>query len=387
MVQFKRGRQSPWMVQVRDLKGDLLTHSFRLKSDAEDFERMERRKKQLSKAGMEAPRDEIILIDYVKGWLTKRSTGKQSSFSGDESRLRLYWLEVYGIYPLQTITTAMIKERLDYIQFELKHSPADRNRHRALMHKLFQDAFMDDKVALNPVSRIPLVPETIRRKSGTLEPADQAKYVAAMYAEGPHYGILADIMLWTGARIMSAAALQWRDIDFQTGTVRLCRIVERASGTVQDRTKGGGEGGEELIPLLPVLRDRLLTHRKQTDYIRPTDYVAAVPSTGSFMPYESHRKALARVLKATGIARFTPHAIKKAFATNAKRAGLTNAEIKEMFGHSSEQVTARYNLKDISHLIERTQSLRFGSNSVSRMSTKTGKANRTPSVTKRRKQS
>lgn len=387
MVQFRRGRNSPWMVQVRDLKGDLLTHSFRLKSDAEDFERQEKRKKQLSKAGMEAPRDQIILLDYVKGWLTKRSAGKQSTFSGDETRLRLYWLEVYGIYPLQSITTAMIKERLDYIQFELKHSPADRNRHRALMHKLFQDAFMDDKVAVNPVARIPLIEETIRRKSGTLEPAHQAKYVAAMYAEGPHYGILADIMLWTGARIMAGAALQWRDIDFQTGTVRLCRIIERASGTVQDRTKGGGEGGEELIPLLPMLRDRLLIHRKQTEYTRPTDYIAAVPWTGTFIPYESYTNAHNLALKATGIPRFTPHAIKKAFATNAKRAGLTRAEIREMFGHSSEQVTARYDLKDISHLIKRTQSLRFGSNSVSRLSAKKPATNRTPAQGKRRKTS
>lgn len=376
MVQHRKGRKSPWMVQIRS-GGSVNTHSFMRKEDAIAFERQEQRNRQLSKAGLEQPQSDLLFIDFAAGWLRKRSKGKQSSFKQDESRLNNYWLPKFGSYPLAAIRTAQIAEFLDHIQFELAHAPADRNRHRALLHKLFKDALMAGKVLHNPVSAIPLVKEKIRRKSGTLEPADQEAYIRAVYAQGEHYGILCDIMLWTGARIMAASALQWSDVDFKTGTVWLHRIIERASSSPQDRTKGGDEGGAEVVPLLPILRDRLNAWRDKSEYTRPTDFVAAVPGSGRFVTYEAYRDAHERALAATGITRFTPHAIKKAFATNAKRAGLTRTEIMELFGHSSEQVTAKYDLKDIRHLIERANALQFGASPVSTLSAKKGKKNRT----------
>jgi integrase len=236
------------------------------------------------------------------------------------------------------------------------------------MHKLFQDALMDDKVVYNPVSKIPLVDEKPTRSSGTLEPSDQAEYVAAMYRRGAQYGMLADLMLWTGARIMAAAAIQYQDVDFEIGLIRIRRLVERATGNVVTRTKGAGEDGAEIVPLFPALRDRILAHRKAGNYVRPTDFIAAAPD-GSYVAYESFRDAHAEALTELKIPRFTPHAIRKAFATNSKRAGYTRAEIREMLGHSTEAMTARYDLEDIEHLIEKGKRLGFGK-SVSTLSAK-----------------
>jgi integrase len=364
------------MVQVRNLRGELVTHSFSRKEDAELFERTEKRKRQLGKAGLEAPQDEILFIDYVKAWLTKRSTGKQSSFRQDESRLKNYWIEPFGAYPIQHMSTALIKERLDQIQFTMKHSPADRNRHRALLHKLFQDAYLEDRIIANPVSKIPLIDESKKtRTSGTIQTSkDQDAYVEALYSEATQYGMLGDLMLWSGARIMAAAAIQYRDIDFEIGIVRIRRLFERASGTIQERTKGQGDLGEEIVPLFPRLRDRILAHRKVSEFIRPSDFIACQPD-GSPIPYETFMGVHERALTSTKLTRFTPHALRKAFATNAKRAGYTRSEIREMLGHSSDAVTARYDLKDVEHLIEKGKRLKFGS-SVSRLSAKQIKKHR-----------
>lgn len=376
MVQFRRGRKSPWMIQIRNMQGKLVTQSFYRKDDAEAFEAKEKRKKQLARAGLEAPQDEIILLDYSKGWLTKRSTGKQSSFKQDESRLKNYWIEPFGVYPLQHITTAMIKERLDQIQFEMEHSPADRNRHRALMHKLFQDAYLEDKVVHNPVSKIPLIDESKRsRTSGTVQTlAEQEIYLKALYREGPRYGMLGDLMLWTGARIMAASCIQYRDIDFELGIVRIRRLFERASQTIQERTKGKGDQGEEIVPLFPRLRDQILWMRKHSEFIRPTDFIAC-QFNGGPIPYDTFRAVHERVLTETKLPRFTPHALRKAFATNAKRAGYTRSEIREMLGHSSDAVTEKYDLKDIEHLVEKGKRLKFGF-SVSPLSTKRAASSR-----------
>lgn len=372
MVQFRRGRKSPWMVQIRNLKGDLITHSFTRKEDAENFERQEKRKRQLQKAGLDAPQDEILFLDYVCAWLLRRSMGKQASFRQDESRLKNYWVEPFGAYPLQAMSAAMIKARLDEIQFKMKHSPADRNRHRALLHKLFQDAFLDDRVVANPVAKIPLIDESKKtRTSGTVSPKDQAAYIEALYDEGPQYGMLGDIMLWTGARIMAAAAIQYRDVDMVRGVVRIRRLFERASQSIQERTKGQGDQSEEVVPLFPKLKLAIIEHRRHSDYLRPTDFIACQPDGGP-IPYETFIGVHDRVLEKTGLERFTPHALRKAFATNAKRAGYTRAEIREMLGHSSEAVTSRYDIKDIDHLIEKGKRLKFGFR-VSRVSAKSNR--------------
>lgn len=381
---YRKGRKSPWQVQVRDVQGKIVTRSFEKREDAEAFEAQQRRNRQLQRAGMEAPKEEILLIDFAKTHLKRKAAeNTESSIRQDAGRLKNYWLEKFGLRLLTSITSAEIREHLDYIQLELNHSAADRNRHRALMHTLFEDALAHDKVMLNPVSRIPLIDESRRRrKSGKLEPVDQDAYVRAMYEEAPCYGVLADLMLWTGARIMAAAAIQWRDVDFDLGVVRLGRLIERATRKVQDRTKGGGEGGEEVVPLFPILRERLLSWREQSEYIRQRDFIASTPA-GRPVAYESYMDAHDRALKRLNLAeRFTPHAIRKAFATNAKRSGYTRAEIREMLGHSSEAVTGRYDLKDIEHLVEKGKRLGFGGSqaenvvSVSRLSAAATRPNR-----------
>lgn len=370
MVQFRKDRPSPWMVQIRDAYGKIKTHSFERKEDALEFESKERRNRKLTKAGLVAPREEILFYDRVKSYLRKvKSKNAFSSYKQDESRFRNYWLEKFGKRPIASITTAEIKEHLDYIQIELEHTPSDRNRHRALLHSFFQDAFMDDKVLANPVSKIQLEDEVKRVKHGQIKSyKDWDKYVQAMYEQGAEFGVWAEIMGWTGARIMTAAALQYQDIDAARGTVVLRRLIERASGRVVERTKGAGEGGSDIVPLFPRLKHAINGRRQSSNFIRPTDFVVC-DERGEVLTYEKFRTAHDRALESAKVDRFTPHAVRKFFATNAKRAGYTRAEIRELLGHSSEAVTARYDFKDIDHLVMKGKKLKFGM-SVSSLSAK-----------------
>lgn len=372
MVQYRKDRPSPWMVQIRDAFGKIKTHSFERKEDALDFENKERRNRKLQKAGLSAPREEILFYDRVKSYLRKvKARNAFSSYKQDESRFRNYWLEKFGKRPISSITTADIKEHLDHIQFELEHTPSDRNRHRALLHSFFQDAFMDDKVIANPVSKIPLEDEVKRVKHGQIHSAsDWDAYVASMYRQGDAFGVWAEIMGWTGARIMTAAAVQYGDVDASRGVVILQRLIERASGNVVERTKGQGKGGSDVVPLFPRLKHAVNSRRQSAVFIRPTDFIVC-DEKGEPITYEKYRTAHEKALEETELAKFTPHAVRKFFATNAKRAGYTRAEIRELLGHSSEAVTALYDLKDIDHLIEKGKRLKFGM-SVSTLSAKSG---------------
>lgn len=366
---YRKGRPLPWLAQVRDASGNRLTMAFASKEDALAYEAKERRKRQLTRAGLQRPQDAILFIDAVQKYLRKRSASgdvTHSSVSQDSGRFKNYWLEKFGKRPVATISTADLREHLDYIQFELNHSPADRNRHRALLHTFFQDLFVQELIPGNPVARIPLLSEKRRKKFGELKPEDQPAYVKAMYAEGADYGMLASLTCWTGGRVMACAAIQYRDVDFDAGVIHLCRLIERSSQTLQERTKGRGDAGEEAVPLLPVLREEILNHRRSSAYTRPSDFIVNRPG-GGWMPYESYLDAHDRAVASLKVPRFTPHAVRSFFATAAKRAGFTRSERMEMLGHTSEAMTARYDRKDIQHLVDRAAKLGFGSTGTTRL--------------------
>lgn len=358
MAQYRKGRKSPWMVQYRE-DNRVLTRSFKTKSDAETFEDKIHRGRQLTKAGLEKPAELSLLLDFAADWLRKRAKDPEitrGTFNQDNSKLRTYWLPWFGTRPMSLLTSQEIEAKLDYLQYELNLAPATRNRHRALLHTMYRDALRKRLVVQNPMSSIPLVKETSNREKVALSVEEQEIYLAGLRLEGARFEILGELMLWTGGRICAANVLQWRDFDFDLGIVQLRRIEERASGTIQERQKGGAD---IVVPLVERLRYALLKWRDESRFTKPHDFVACQPQ-GHFICYDTFKGVHARVVEATKLRRFTPHDLKRTFATNAKRAGLTRADIRELFSHSSEAVTARYDLKDIDHLVNKVERVGFG---------------------------
>lgn len=363
MVQYRKGRKSPWSVQYRD-GGKVQTKSFFKREDAIAFEANVQRERQLVRAGMEKPMDGILFFDFAAEFMKRRDADQslsRSTVKGDGRRLRLYWLEKFGGRALATITSAEILAHLDWLEFDREHSVADRNRHRALMHTLFQMAFMANKVAVNPVARVPLKPENPHKnkKNKLASEKDADAYRDAMYRQGARYGIIVDLMLWTGCRVATAIALQWGDVDFKAGKVRLARQLDRTVKAIVERQKGTGEGGETLVPLFPRLRAALAAHKLKSRYTGQADFIAC-RDDGRFVPYESFHDAHDRVRAKLKLEHLTPHGLRRTFATRAKEAGYSRAEIREMLNHSSDQVLDRYDIKDVDHLSEKGKRLGFG---------------------------
>lgn len=368
MVQYRAQKPSPWIVQYRE-GGEVKTRSFRVKDDAVRFEASRVQMRQLTRAGLEAPDQHLLFSDWVAFWLSRRFKNPELTFatvSADEGRLRNYWLEKFGNRPLPTLMPQEIEDHLDWIQYELEHSSADRNRHRALIHKLLRDAFKAGKIIHNPAARTELVREVrTRKRTWVKDEGDLEAYLAALYSDRPSYGILGELLAFTGCRICEAIGLQYQDIDEERGTITFRRIEERAGGSkIVERTKGVGEGAEEdeihVVPLFPRLRDALRRHRQQSTFRKPTDFVATT-ERGDYVGYDTFKDAHKRAAVHAGIPEITPHSIRRTFSTYAKKAGFTRSERRELLGHSSEAVTARYDMKDVDHLARKGRELGFAS--------------------------
>jgi integrase len=366
MVQYRKKKRLPWQIQVRGADGSKKTRSFLTKDDALKAEMHERRRRQLERAGLEAPAEEILFVDYAATWMQRRFKAKVAGTAmPDESKLRRVWIPAFGHKPLGFITTAEIREVMNRLQFEEDLAPSTIDRHRACLHKLFNDARAEGKIPHNPVSPIRLQnePRTSFVKTWLKSEEDQVAYIQGLTAEGPDYGMVGWALLWTGGRISEAVALQYQDIDEKAGVVRIRRIEERFGGSkIVQRTKGKDKKkvlDETVVPLAPVYLEAIKRHMQRSRFTRPTDFIAC-RANGSYIPYDTFKDIHARVIKRLELPEVTIHGMRRTFATNAKRAGFSRADIKDMLGHSTEAMTEKYVMDDADHLVHKAKKLKFG---------------------------
>jgi integrase len=353
-----------YRVQVR-VGGKLMGHVWTSKADAEREERELKREQELTRSGLERPRDQILILDYAGPWLRRRERAlSRASTDMDDSRLRKYILPPLGARPMQTIRTQEIRDLLDTLQEEHKLSNATRNRIRALLHTLFQDAFMDEKIVANPVARVPLLVERPERP----KPLTRDELEKLLSKAGEHTFLILTL-IYSGGRVSQVAALQNRDFDLSARVLHFVRKYEQASHRVLDGIKGRPDGVD--MPLFPVLHDAFLTHIQTTAFRRPNDFCFPRPD-GRPRSTLGLRATVKRLCRVAGIRVITPHVLRATFATLAEEAGYSKEDVQRMLGHSSVQVTQRYTRRSVAPLIEKGDRLGFGSTGVARIRKKRG---------------
>ena len=157
---------------------------------------------------------------------------------------------------------------------------------------------------------------------------------------------LVELLYATGARISEVAALHARDVDFEQGQVRLF-----------------GKGGKErVVPLydralqavscyIEQGRADLLAHAKGE---RPD--ALFVSTRGNAMTADSLRVAFMRLVSASGVdVRYSPHAVRHAYATELLDGGANLKAVQELLGHESLATTQIYTHLSVERLKEATR--------------------------------
>lgn len=135
----------------------------------------------------------------------------------------------------------------------------------------------------------------------------------------------------TGVRVSELVGLDWHDVDFQLGIIRVV-----------------GKGLKERI--VPIGEMALKTLRNYGDEQAIKWRRAAKGETPVFLNYRGGRittRSIGRVvekyLKAAGIAvRMGPHGLRHTFATHLLNGGADLRVIQELLGHASLSTTQRY---------------------------------------------
>lgn len=155
-----------------------------------------------------------------------------------------------------------------------------------------------------------------------------------------------EVLYATGARISEVAGLRAVDIDFAQGQVRLFgkgskeRIVP-----LHDRAL------EAVTRYLEKARPGLAGRKRGT----PTDALF-VSTRGNAMSADALRSAFKRMEAAAGLeVRYSPHAVRHAYATELLDGGANLKAVQELLGHESLATTQIYTHLSVERLKEATQ--------------------------------
>lgn len=170
--------------------------------------------------------------------------------------------------------------------------------------------------------------------------------------DGYPLGLGFQLVLYTGITLSEAAALRWRDVNFQEGTIRLQYFVavkweqkDRTEKRKQELEKlTGRKCREVLVP--EFLMRRLLQVRNEFGG-EPENFVLC-RSAMEPVSMDRMRAALLRKGRSCHMEAITPRMLRDTYAMRAVQAGATSDMIAEVMGFaSSKQVIRRYMPKTV----------------------------------------
>lgn len=143
------------------------------------------------------------------------------------------------------------------------------------------------------------------------------------------------LCLFTGLRVGELCGLKWSDIDFQNGTVSVCRTVQRINKHGKSEVAIGSPKSKSSVRIVPIpdfLLAILKAKRKGDDF-----YII----TGTSKPTEPRtmQNRFKSILKTCGIRNVNFHLLRHTYATICIENGFDPKTLSELLGHADASIT------------------------------------------------
>lgn len=157
----------------------------------------------------------------------KAITCSENTRSSFQSMLDLHLYPVLGEYKLPEVNTAMLRRLLMDFQNRGK-SHATCVKLYTVISLLFKMAYEDEAIERNPMDRVhrpkPRKDEGKRAEVECFTAAELRHILDCLDKEPLKWRTLIRLLIDTGIRRGECCGLQWRYVDFKTGTITICAI-------------------------------------------------------------------------------------------------------------------------------------------------------------------
>jgi integrase len=204
------------------------------------------------------------------------------------------------------------------------------------LRSMFDDAINDQMIEQNPLDKIALkklLVTTSKKSDYVVDPFDDLEEQAILSSCDGHAKNLFQFALWSGLRTSELIALQWGDIDWVHGLVRVHRavVVKTEKGTKT-------EAGTRDVLMLPKAMEALKAQKELT--FLADGRVFYNPRTNE--PWETdgqiRKTCWTHVLKKAGVRYRNPYQMRHTYASRLLSAGENPWWVANQMGHADVEM-------------------------------------------------
>ena len=337
----KDGRWEGRCVVGYDDKGLPITKNVLAKTKTECVDKLKKLKENCAGRPTEKLQPDMTFGEWLDFWYQNYSKPKLRSTTqmGYENAIYKHIIPELGKIPLSELSTNDIQQFYAKLKKEgrlILYGAGVSDRTVWSCHTRIRTALdravQDGRIRINPASDCKLPPQNIKEMQ-ILTREEMQRFLIQAKEEG--YFELFLLELATGLRRGEVLALQWDDLNFDTGELRIKRQVYRANGELvvsAPKTKAA----LRTIVLPPSLLDVLREYRQQVDsrWMFPSPAKEDSP-----LDPATCRKRLQTILKHAGCKQVRFHDLRHLFVTTALESGMDVKTLSAIIGHVSAKTT------------------------------------------------
>ncbi len=287
---------------------------------------------------------EEVAADWWEDYQTKIKEGTSRAYKGSYNAA----LSRFSGYGMKEITPGMVNAWGLEFQAQGKAERTAQNA-RSVLSLIFKFWCVRDGETYNPVPLVDL-PRGMKRTERQPPTPEQ---IAAVKQHPEGFGLCAFLFMYTGCRLGEILALQWQDVDFDAGIIRVSKSVAWINNRPvvhEPKTKNA----VRIVPLLGPLRGVLEGRRG-----KPAEYILGgeTPLTGTAYQrrwqYYCRDAGLAEGIEKTRMQKgkqirymfwkpmVTAHQFRHEFATVLYEVGVGEMEAQKILGHADIYTTRK----------------------------------------------
>lgn len=275
---------------------------------------------------------------------TKETTLSENARSSYRMFLDRHILPILGDTLLTEATPAMLTKLLvDFQRTGKSHATCVKLYN--ILNGLFQMAFLDDSIQINPMLKVkrpvPRKDEAAVDEAEKAYTVDEMRRILKCLKEEPlKWRAYITLMADTGIRRGEACGLNWSDVDFNTLTVTVRRNLQYtpSAGVYEAAPKNGKTRVVDIGADTAVLLKQLRSEQASTCMSR---YVFTQDGSPEPMHPQTPTRYFRKFGKRYGVEDFHPHKLRHTSASLAITNGADVVSVSERLGHSDTAVTLR----------------------------------------------
>ena len=340
----KDGRWEGRIVVSYDEKGLPKTKNVTAKTKTECLEKLEKLKAEVG-ATVKKCTPDMTFGEWMDFWYQTycKNTLKEYTQETYEQRIYKQIIPKIGHHPLNKVTTGTLEKFYAHLKADGRLTRRERfgpglaNSVIRSIHAHCRAA-LDKAVAEKLIRQNPAIGCKLPPKKSAevkiLTPEAMQKLLYQAQIEGFYEMFMLDLA--TGLRRGEIVGLQWKDIDFERGTLSVTKQVRYVKGELKIEPPKTKASNRSII-LPPPILEMLAEYKKTVNSI----WLFPSPVKKEDVPREpsSCRKALARILKRAGCEHVPFHAMRHTFASNAFHYGMDVKTLASTIGHESVETT------------------------------------------------